>query len=220
MPGDTDPTEFEEIKDMNLEEFFQREFSGEEESLDPELAKEEAKRLAALEGEINSRLRKFPDTGKIIQNTELSADRKVQRMGSELDFRWSNCPELTGMGSKSIWYSYFENKEQIIDAEEVGVHSPNELRLWLQTDKQTRQQVGELMKSGKHFSLSTDYFFDKDGNFAKVVSVPLEIKEEREGFSPRGGDQKYVKTEMAAGDFELAGRVLTRINEILEEADS
>lgn len=163
-----------------------------------------AKELAAVQDQLVAILRNLPDetmvNGVFCSN---EFDLLIARLGAVYD-----SPFNLGYGDVTFFHSPHETDRQRYK-EELGIDTPNRLSIGLATDSQTRAATREYLGLGEN--IETDYFFDSQGHFAKVIGIPKSILDERRRVQLEGHELKdmyYVVTEMTEKDFVIAKAAL------------
>lgn len=179
------------------------------EKLDPEEAKRQAQELARMEDGLVKLLETYPKEhphgGEIIPGVFLETNEYQLRLSSHIE-------NLEGMGGKFIVFSKGFKKYPNDFPDHVGVDSLNRLDVGIHTDPQTRADI-EMLEDRKAINLiQSIYFFDPDGNYGKVVSMPRSIPDTREDIGNPAVIQKYANAEMTMGDFELAKAALEMLD--------
>lgn len=138
--------------------------------------------------------------------------------------------KIRGIGNGYIGLNHYLSPNP--QAKEVDVQTNNVLAIRVHTDMQTVPKMNELHeekvevkeKYGAERSpiehvLNTQYYFDKDGSFAKIVFIPYDIQDNRptiKGFENSFKFTRGVKGEMTSLDVELVDFALTRLKELLQ----
>ncbi len=186
--------------------------------LDPEMARREAQGLAGMMDEITKLMEDYPlaypHGGEITPRVFLEKSEFQLRISSHIE-------ALSGIGGKFIIFSHDFKKHSGDFPERVGVDSLNRLDIGIHTDPPTREQIEQIQTPEDINILQSIYFFDKGGNYGKVISLPRTVSDNRDDISNLGTTQKYVEAEMTAGDFELAGISLSMIkNRLTPQSNS
>jgi hypothetical protein len=94
--------------------------------------------------------------------------------------------------------------------EDYGIKSSVGFSLSLHTDEATKNQIQTLLSERKisYEAIGTTYRCDRDGNYTKIVSLPLEIEDDRP-VHHTDDYYKYIQTEMTSGDFDILVKIVT-----------
>lgn len=127
-----------------------------------------------------------------------------------------NKKELQGYGQGGdIQLAYYQDSNMNPNIEISGVETNLVLQVGTSTEKETRKRHGFDEHPPKPFQISmvhTDYFFNSDGQHAKVESDLIGNVE----YSNEKGKQRPQKLPLNDGDFELAGGALGILESIAE----
>lgn len=223
---------------------------GERESnLDPREAEKHAKQLFQIEEELLRRVANWPTEGKIDLGVTLwkgssRSEGYVSETEDGCPLQIHLEPQaLPSFGARSITLMRVSEKSAVIDRTEGGpLLISTVARLWpfIQTtrvvtlnclvigvigssiDRVTHQEQDEQLQVPQMQSGWVDvaYFFDQNGNFAKVVDVPLGKPDHRKLIYRDTLQEwsRFLLDEMQAWDFEAAGAALTTIKQSLDQA--
>lgn len=184
-------------------------------------ARQFSQEVAAMEEELVSSMKKHIADGREFGGF-LSKDNEAISFGTYDS-------KIRGIGIGYIGLNHYLNPNP--QAKEVDVQTNNVLMIGVHTDMQTMPKVRDLHEKKvevkeKHGAarspienqLYTQYYFDKDGSFAKIVFIPYDIQDNRptiKGFENNLKFTRGVKGEMTSLDVELVGFGLTRLKDLL-----
>lgn len=100
----------------------------------------------------------------------------------------------------------------------LGVDAKYQLSIHVHNDQESEEAFREFAQKAPARAMlaSTSYFFDEDGNFAKVSNIPKEVADRRkpieDDFITRRPNVNSVYSKMTPSDFELVGKALTTIS--------
>jgi len=195
-------------------------FPFEERPLDPDFAHEEAKRLADIEKKIIRKIRDYKPVEEY-GLTEIKAgtwleDRPYPNAAHHTRLFLPN-NSVTGIGLGAIefetWGLPNHNFSNL-----VGVDTEIQLIIRVHTDQATMQEVGRMSDPENLFSY---YYFNRRGDYGKLVTLPPQLVGERKILNSYNMDpshpnfRHYVQGEMTIGDFELAGMALQKLEDAL-----
>lgn len=195
----------------------------EEETLDLGQAKEEAKNLSGMEDDIG----RWIDTQQP-GNTDIAPGVKLYkaivgaRSGSSI-LQISGKRVFQGLGKGEV-ILYATNSKSSMATKHARLNTRYILTIGVHTDDSTRDHA-EATDSTEKNHLGTRYFFDNQGNFGKEVYVPkAALNPGQITFSTMYFDGKpstyqnlvWEKRNMTAGDFELAGTTLQKLQLLIK----
>lgn len=99
----------------------------------------------------------------------------------------------------------------------VGVDAKYQLNVGIHNDQESEEAFRKFAQKNPARAMfaSTSYFFDENGNFAKVSNIPMEVADRRkpieDDFITRRPNVSSVFSKMTPSDFELVGKALTTI---------
>ena len=171
--------------------------------LDPDIAREEAKKLAQKEKDIDEL------SDQVLVPYSPKGDDLRMAYHIPIPKSLSIHGAFKGLGSGNIYLDkHYESHET--DYFKPHIQSRYTLNIGLHEDQTTEhlaQAANTSNPGGLHFS--TTYLFDTNGNFDKLVWLPTEIHDDRPTIVRSVlGDSRLVQGQMTPGDFELAGTAL------------
>lgn len=175
--------------------------------LDPDFAREEAKKLAETEERIialiASRPRVFDQIEHLVfvDNSTHTTSKGIQSFTSNMKGIGRGIIELISY-DKPDWFASL-----------VGIETKNRLMIGFHTDLPTIEEARQMRNTD---DLGTTFFFTRNGDYGKIVTLPTQLISGREVLR---SDKEYgshsVRGEMTAGDFELVGTTLQFFEERL-----
>lgn len=100
----------------------------------------------------------------------------------------------------------------------VGVDAKYQLKIGVHNDQESEEAFRKFAQTNPARAMfaSTSYFFDEEGNFAKVSKIPREVADRRKPIDnnlfKRGPNLISVFSKMTPSDFELVGKALGTIS--------
>ena len=173
--------------------------------LNPEIAKEAAKRLAEKEDQLADLLKPH---FKGEEHKEAIDDNFIY---TESDNGGFGISDLSApFSGKYTRLSYIPDERF---HSKVGVETKYRLYINEHTDEETMEQfLEEERRQGRRPQgvFETQYYFDHNGNYGKVSIFPNYIEDSREVLEQRT-NVKTVVSKMIGGDFEMAGAALENL---------
>lgn len=192
-------------------------------SIEIEKASDWAKRLAAKQASLISAARsidgdKYAPDRTMIMNLKLRRDhgRKIN-MITPIDSE-----NNLGTNGFSFESYLFEDKPPIglrlgpikltRVKEILGVDTSSYVAVDIHTDQETMSEIEQMKeRSSVQINEKAFYYFDGEGNYAKVVELPKSLQDDRSVLHELG-DSIYVASEMSELDFRLAEFALDNFN--------
>lgn len=180
--------------------------------INPEVASQMAKAIAKRQVAMIELLRNYPPHNKPDDHTFIEKDEFKLRIATH------NESVLPLTGTKFITFVHGFKKYPGDFPELVGTDTLNRLDIGVHTDEQTQEQIEGLQeRDPKAFNiLQSIYFFDENGNYGKIVSLPRYFRDDRPDVGHPGVIQKYIIGEMKPGDFELVDIALSILENKLQ----
>lgn len=170
-----------------------------EQSMNPEVAKQMAIKLFELENEI---IQMLPNDEMTTIAEHVYADnRDKQKALNSYDESFGNTGQHGNV--QLLWDTgelYYPTK--------MDLNTHFQLVVGIHGDKETREQYETLMKNGSAKNLQTMYYFTEEGRYGKVCELQPELKDSRTLFMTFDNGNRMVASEMQPEDFELAGAAL------------
>lgn len=187
-------------------------------------------------------MRQLDEERSIAQSDEFYFHREEEMMSLDIDEMFD------GLGhSNVIFWHYFQDGQERF-RQNLGVDTPNRLTLGIHTDTETTDRVRDYLTVsiknlgfwdrvpddlkdeyedvtfpaiGLSDNIETDLFVDLQGNYAKVVGMPVEIEDPRPQVDIEGHHVKnmqFVKAQMTPRDFVLMKTVLSTMTQRVQES--
>src|SRR3989344_499143 len=188
-----------------------------ESSMDQDMARTQAKEFALIEDEILETIRglSFSDNEPVkIVNGGLvvSNNYDVPSVGVDL-----NSQTMERMSVDAVdWEGFNEETKKAI--RQTGVNPVSELRIEMVPDSESLDPILSHPALQKSDTIYVEYFFDKFGNYAKIIDL-LGEKIDISGHPEIRymEDREWYVQEMTPGDFELVGFTLQFLKDRLNK---
>jgi hypothetical protein len=162
--------------------------------LDPERAREDAVAFASEMSEIAELMRDSHHMHEINNQAWITKCEALNELHVEA--------RMVGIGDGSVTFvDYHQVRDETIAI--LGVNSPYVLMIGLHTDEATREAIEVKLEAEEFPAVDTEYYFDSDGNYAKVSYLPVDLVD-GDHVLDRSGPKDYQNqvTEMTPADFE------------------
>jgi len=186
--------------------------------LEPQEANKQAQEIAHMEEDLVEAVDRYTGDELTPDGTLVSRFNFKGKRGSKIYLAMGiNSPHTLGARHMS-----FEHYNEGVDPQaepyglgpiqlkdvktKLGVDTRHYVGLGIHTDQATMQAVEDIKEKQPSRSISenTYYYFDRDGNYAKVVEIPEGVQpDDREAHMHLFGS-KYVSSGMTETDFRLA----------------
>jgi len=185
-----------------------------EESLNPEVAKEMAIKLAQRQKDL---INLIPNVDQDTLGDGVFIDT------SDAQKLITSFRKAFGDTGKQGFVRLLWQRDELLYPTKMGLDTHFQLVVGIHGDKETREQYEMLMKNGSAKKLQTIYYFTEEGKYGKVCELQPELKDIRIPLITFENLNRIVDSEMNPGDFEVAGAALEALHDRLkpkEPADS